>query len=400
MAPALLYPRPLRTHAPTCPPEAQHHHAALSSSSSFNPHFGSSASDPPPSAHPAPHALPFSSPVRAPRAPPARHTSLNLPPVATVPALPRRTISAPAPVPAVLALAASEDSPEGGDDAVEELRAIFARGSALAEVEEGWLAATPRAGSTSTTTTTTTGTTILLPLSARAPSRSSGARSRAGQGSAHHGRRKSSGGSGGNGGAGEGEARSKRTPPGSRAGAAAWVGWEAVLHSPPSRALTRNPFPRHAHSALPVLQVGGNGNGNGHNGGNGGSPVSALGDEGGAFAARLRMLRSELGIVGTGTGAAGAEGGELEGEVVRMAIEATSLLTALFARAVSAPARTPSSAQQSRLLSYTRPSKDAAKAPTKPDSARLEQRPGTPSKRERERQLEEDIRYAWEWSVW
>ncbi|BGP52380.1 hypothetical protein JCM10450v2_008358 [Rhodotorula kratochvilovae] len=371
MAPTLLYPRPLRTHAPTCPPEAQHHHAALSSSSSFNPHFGSSASDPPPSAHPAPHALPSSSPVRAPRAPPARHTSLDLPPsgVATVPALPRRTISAPAPVPAVLvpAGAAPEDSPEGGDDAVEELRAIFARGSAL-EDAEGWLAATPRAGSTSTTTT---GTTILLPLSGasgRAPSRSSGARSRAGQGSAHHGRRKSSGGSGGNGGAGEGEARSKRTPPGSRAGAAAWVGWEAVLHSPPSRALTRNPFPRHAHSALPVLQVGGNGNGNGHSGGggggDGGSPVGALGDEGGAFAARLRMLRSELGIVGTGTGAAGAEGGELEGEVVRMAIEAS------------------------------------AKAPTKPDSARLEQRPGTPSKRERERQLEEDIRYAWEWSVW
>ncbi|GAA5820132.1 hypothetical protein JCM3770_005385 [Rhodotorula araucariae] len=324
MAP-LLYPRPLRT----CPP-------AVSESS--NPHIGSASS----SSDPLPLPLPLPLAAEPPQPPPPPTRTLLVPPQ------PRRSISAPAPasapVPALAATASGDAGGLAGDDAVEELRAIFARAGAL-DPSQGslsvagqhrWLVATPRAASTATNTTTSTSTntststatatataaaaaaaatkTILLPLSSstggRTPSRS-GARSRA------HGRRKSSGGGNGNGtgtgtangaaGAGEagdagaGAARSKRTPPG------VWGGWDAVLHSPPSRALTRNPFPRHAHSALPVLQLGGAGTG------------SPSGDEGGAFAARLRTLRSEFGtgIVGTGAGGVG-----LESEVVQMAVDA------------------------------------------------------------------------------
>ncbi|BGO96268.1 hypothetical protein NBRC10512_000400 [Rhodotorula toruloides] len=156
-----------------------------------------------------------------------------------IPVPPRRTLSAPAPItpfrPRPLSRASKSPSFTPPDSALEELLEIFSSSPSLS------------AGGTPHRASSESARTILL------PSRASGVRSRGpgygreSAGHAHgHGRKRSSGeglGAGTVGGAQGG----RRTPP--------IVWFDGVAYSPPSRALTRNPFIRHAQSAIPIVHV-------------------------------------------------------------------------------------------------------------------------------------------------
>ncbi|GAA6008578.1 uncharacterized protein JCM10292_007254 [Rhodotorula paludigena] len=241
----------------------------------------------PPAASPAPRPEQAGSPPlsNAPLAPdeprwPARATRGPLQPAGNVPPAapsqfpasppsalaPKRTLSAPPPFSCYSSTSAflsaqdrslTEEEAAGAvepdeDPAISELLEIFSHAGAL--LVPSPTASTPRAASSSSRST------ILL---APAPGAVAVAGVRTPSRIGAHARRRSSAGSAGTaaadavGGGGvdyvAAARAARRTPPvGTGFGGGAW---EGVPHSPPSRALTRNPFPRHAHSAYPVLQL-------------------------------------------------------------------------------------------------------------------------------------------------
>ncbi|BGP36010.1 hypothetical protein JCM10296v2_007862 [Rhodotorula toruloides] len=180
--------------------------------------------------------LPLAAPVPA---HPSAHSSPRAFHTRPVPVPPRRTLSAPAPItpfrPRPLSRASKSPSFTPPDSALEELLEIFSSSPSLS------------AGGTPHRASSESARTILL------PSRASGVRSRGpgygreSAGHAHgHERKRSSGVGLGTGTAG-GALGGRRTPP--------IVWFDGVAYSPPSRALTRNPFIRHAQSAIPILHV-------------------------------------------------------------------------------------------------------------------------------------------------
>ncbi|BGP04113.1 hypothetical protein RTBOTA2_006804 [Rhodotorula toruloides] len=202
--------------------------AAQSQQLASSPTSSSSSANIPPLAAPVP-------------AHPSAHSSPRALHTRPIPVPPRRTLSAPAPItpfrPRPLSRASKSPSFTPPDSALEELLEIFSSSPSLS------------AGGTPHRASSESARTILL------PSRASGVRSRgpgygresAGHAHGHgHGRKRSSGeglGAGSVGGAFGG----RRTPP--------VVWFDGVAYSPPSRALTRNPFIRHAQSAIPILHV-------------------------------------------------------------------------------------------------------------------------------------------------
>ncbi|GJN94637.1 hypothetical protein Rhopal_007720-T1 [Rhodotorula paludigena] len=84
----------------------------------------------------------------------------------------------------------------------------------------------------------------------------------------------------------------------------------------------------------------------------------------------------------------------------------SGLISAFLSRALSTSTRTAPSSQPSRLLTYSstaRPTGDALATPPEQAqehlTARVDER-ALQERRASERQLEEDIRMAWEWSAW
>ncbi|GAA6008575.1 uncharacterized protein JCM10292_007253 [Rhodotorula paludigena] len=91
---------------------------------------------------------------------------------------------------------------------------------------------------------------------------------------------------------------------------------------------------------------------------------------------------------------------------VDFTLHRSGLISAFLSRALSTSIRTAPSSQPSRLLTYSstaRPTGDGlAMAPEQAQehlTARVNER-ALQERRARERQLEEDIRMAWEWSAW
>ncbi|GJN94638.1 hypothetical protein Rhopal_007721-T1 [Rhodotorula paludigena] len=197
--------------------------------------------------------------------PPAAPSQFAVSPLS--PTAPKRTLSAPplfSSYSSASAFLSAQDrslTEEGAagageadeDPAISELLEIFSHPGAL--LVPSPTASTPRAASSSSRST------ILLAPGPAAVGAVAGVRTPSRIGA--HARRRSSAGSAGTaaadaaGGGGvdyvAAARAARRTPPfGPGFGGGAW---EGLPHSPPSRALTRNPFPRHAHSAYPVLQL-------------------------------------------------------------------------------------------------------------------------------------------------